>query len=108
MSACVTPAHRGVGGHAVHWAHVGYATGRDLLAALKLQGIALDDARQVGLLNDRGREVMRGRITVPVIVDGRELTMTGRAVLPRLQRHYLDLPLPTHALGVDLLREQPR
>jgi hypothetical protein len=78
------------------------------VAGLHQQDIPASDAAEVGLLNDRGREVIRGRITVPIIRDGQVLSMVGRAISAGLQRRYLELSLPPHALCADLVGGQRR
>ena len=94
---------RGITADAVRLAGVGYCTGRDLGPGLAARGLDPRWARQTGLLDERGRERLRGRVTVPVTVGRQVVTMTGRAVVPSLKRRYLDLPLPPHLLGGDLV-----
>lgn len=96
---------RGIGGQAIGWAWLGYASGSDLVPGLRRREIPPEAARDLGLLNHRGREVLRGRLVVPVIAGGEVVTLTGRAVVHGLERRYLDLPLPPHLLGGDLVRQ---
>lgn len=97
---------RGIARGAVSGAWLGYATGRDLVPGLERREVQPEAARDLGLLNRWGREVLRGRLVLPVIVDHAVVTMAGRAVEPGLERRWLDLPLPPRPLGLDRVRGQ--
>ena len=92
---------RGIRAHAIARARLGFSSGCDLARGFHARGIPLGAARELGLLDRSGRELLGGRLVVPVVVGRQVVTMTGRAIDPRQEPRYLDLPLPTHLLGCD-------
>lgn len=95
---------RGLTLAALERCRVGFASGDELVPALRDRGLSADAARRAGLLTARGAEFFTGRITVPERRGARTAWMVGRAcpgveriVCP--DRRFLNLRGPRRLLG---------
>jgi DNA primase len=82
-----------------HW-RIGYADGTQLERHLRAHDLPIPKALEVGLFyqphrpGSLFREVMQGRITFPMVLDGRVEFIAGRATQPTQQPKYLGLSIP--------------
>lgn len=92
----------------IEQAYLGYCTGargEELVAELRHRGIAVEAAREVGLLSWRGtEELMAQRLIIPEIRQGQVIWMTGRWVGAGIpERKYLNQRGPRRLLGAEQL-----
>jgi DNA primase len=80
-------AERGVDLATARRCRVGYATGRELVPALRAAGLPLRAAERTGLLRD-GRETLAGRVVVPALRRNRAVWMVGRSLRPHPLRYH--------------------
>jgi DNA primase len=99
-------AGRGLDRTVIEQCRVGYATGDQLAAYLRWQGLSVGPALRAGLLTRSGAEFLAGRIVVPDLhPDGRPVWLIGRALdepsLDEVPVH-LGLPGPKPLLGLHI------
>jgi DNA primase len=107
-------ARRGFGREVLERCRLGYASGEELIPYLRWRRLPLGAALRTGLIDNRGREVLAGRITFPEFRQGQATWMIGRV----LETHdgqpvvtgpkYLGLPGDKPIFGWEEARAHPR
>jgi DNA primase len=91
---------RGLRRETIERAHLGLASGQDLVRYLGWRRLPIEAAIRGGLLTTRGEERLRGRLIVPEIRDGQPVWMIGRTLASDAEvPKYVGLPGAIPLLG---------
>lgn len=86
---------------------LGYGDGKALRAWLERRGAGFGAARDLGLLDPRGGETMRGRLVIPELRGGRCTWLVGRTLEDDRRPKYWGVARPKPIMGYEHVRSRP-
>lgn len=100
---------RGVRDDVLGPARVGWCEGDRLVTLAGDHGWTEGELIELGLLSERGRERLAGRVVVPELRGGACLWLSGRTIAPHNRSpKYLGIRAPRRALGLEAIAGQPQ